>query len=1029
MMNRYLTILLAGLFLILSFQSHSLDLIVNYGEYFFDHTPGDGLCDYDIHTLGEQCTLNAAVREIEQQVVLGNQGPHSIQVPHSVPPSNDGTHLVYPNMLLFGTVHIFSNDPEPPIITPVEALSLPGTPAAFDTNNANQVTFTNLRFNLRSGAVPAIEDSLAPANVLIDTVRFDVGNDLNEIGLRIGRGGHVTCMNCLFTGGSTRAIEVDNGTLNLIDSEISDNHVDGNGGAIQMNNLDEGNVTLLRTHVVNNSATVSGGGIYSDSGSLNLTNAVIEGNQADQHGGGLALVTAGATLINNSTITGNVSAADNNGGQGGGIYTQGFAFVQMRNSILSGNDRLDWPSEGECVTSSNLETFGPNVIGDDPDCNPTVVTGPPAVREDAPLQGIGVDVSGQSSQISLAFPNRWHPAIELGDNSACENDDIIGNPRPLDSDGDTVADCDVGAFELDCSANGPFGDIDGDGLSYFCDNCPNNHNPNQTDTDGDNIGDACEDLFDLNVQIGGSGLGQVESTATGIDCPGDCSESYVDGTQVTLTATADPGYEFREWLGDCTGTVNTCNLTMDQVRGTIAVFGPERSTLTVTRQGSQAANGVMTSNPAGIDCPSGSCNALFDNNSVVVLTATSNDPGAAFSSWSGCPLPSQNICLVTVTQNTTVNAHFEAPVLLSVVVDGNAAGTGSVISQPGGIDCTSQIASDCEEGFGLNQTVTLTASVFDEVTKYFAGWSGGGCSGTGTCVVTMDQAKTVTATFSNKHRLVVNNNESALGDAASVITSDTGSISCSTGGSAGCSHYYLPNTTVVLTMTPDDGNSWVDFWEFCDDPIVTDLTCTVMVDQLTTSVRANMTEIYPLTVETQGTGSGRAFNFVSAWGPNQGELLNCADNCTLFYKIHSPAIDVFVEADAGSQFVQFNGDCSGTNSTTCSFGFPFNQPREVFVTFDATHFPLTVNVTGNGSVQSAPAGIDDCRSDSGTCEDLYAVGATVSLTPTADSGWVFDGWSGGGCSGSGVCVVTLDQAQSVGALFIDADTLFFDGFE
>jgi len=30
----------------------------------------------------------------------------------------------------------------------------------------------------------------------------------------------------------------------------------------------------------------------------------------------------------------------------------------------------------------------------------------------------------------------------------------------------------------------------------------------------------------------------------------------------------------------------------------------------------------------------------------------------------------------------------------------------------------------------------------------FTGWSGGGCSGTGTCTVMIDAAKTVTATFS-----------------------------------------------------------------------------------------------------------------------------------------------------------------------------------------------------------------------------------------------------------------------------------------
>jgi len=69
------------------------------------------------------------------------------------------------------------------------------------------------------------------------------------------------------------------------------------------------------------------------------------------------------------------------------------------------------------------------------------------------------------------------------------------------------------------------------------------------------------------------------------------------------------------------------------------------------------------------------------------------------------------------------------------------AGSGLVTSSPdGGIDC----GSDCTEDY-IGETVTLTATPGTNST--FAGWSGGGCSGTGTCQVTMDQDRTVTATF------------------------------------------------------------------------------------------------------------------------------------------------------------------------------------------------------------------------------------------------------------------------------------------
>jgi hypothetical protein len=67
------------------------------------------------------------------------------------------------------------------------------------------------------------------------------------------------------------------------------------------------------------------------------------------------------------------------------------------------------------------------------------------------------------------------------------------------------------------------------------------------------------------------------------------------------------------------------------------------------------------------------------------------------------------------------------------------SGTGTVTSSPAGINC----GDDCTESYAQGTSVTLTATPTDSAT--FAGWSGA-CSGT-TCVVTMDSAKSVTATF------------------------------------------------------------------------------------------------------------------------------------------------------------------------------------------------------------------------------------------------------------------------------------------
>jgi hypothetical protein len=76
---------------------------------------------------------------------------------------------------------------------------------------------------------------------------------------------------------------------------------------------------------------------------------------------------------------------------------------------------------------------------------------------------------------------------------------------------------------------------------------------------------------------------------------------------------------------------------------------------------------------------------------------------------------------------------------LSVTRSG--AGAGNVTSAPAGIAC----GSSCSTNFASGTSVTLSAAA-GEGSK-FGGWSGAGCSGTGTCVVSMTAARTVDAQF------------------------------------------------------------------------------------------------------------------------------------------------------------------------------------------------------------------------------------------------------------------------------------------
>jgi len=69
------------------------------------------------------------------------------------------------------------------------------------------------------------------------------------------------------------------------------------------------------------------------------------------------------------------------------------------------------------------------------------------------------------------------------------------------------------------------------------------------------------------------------------------------------------------------------------------------------------------------------------------------------------------------------------------------AGTGTVTSNVGDLSC----GTACTVTFPNGTGVILTAT--PAVRSVFTGWSGGGCSGTGICLVSMSAAQTVTATF------------------------------------------------------------------------------------------------------------------------------------------------------------------------------------------------------------------------------------------------------------------------------------------
>ena len=95
-------------------------------------------------------------------------------------------------------------------------------------------------------------------------------------------------------------------------------------------------------------------------------------------------------------------------------------------------------------------------------------------------------------------------------------------------------------------------------------------------------------------------------------------------------------------------------------------------------------------------------------------------------------------------------------------------------------------------------------------------------------------------------------------------------------------------------------------------------------------------------------------------------------------------------------------------------GFPrFGLAR---FTASAPQAQLTVTTTGKGSVGLVPGTMTWSGTTGSALFDARA-GAVVTLTATAYPGAVFSGWTGGGCSGTGACTVTMGASRSVTATF------------
>lgn len=312
-------------------------------------------------------------------------------------------------------------------------------------------------------------------------------------------------------------------------------------------------------------------------------------------------------------------------------------------------------------------------------------------------------------------------------------------------------------------------DIDGDSTPTFTDNCQCLHpwcvspseftyNPTQADIDGDGVGDVCSgnlpprtgsvdykhgvqevytfinEVVNFRLQAldpaGGSLIFNLHIPATHGDVL--VNESGITSYRPSFGFEGDDSFSFR--------VENSQGLSAN---GSIIFRVVNRQhSLVVGSTGSGSGN--VVSEPEGIDCGS-NCVSFFAEGGRVTLKAQPT-AGSIFRGWAGScgSSGSSTTCTIEVDSLENIIARFDtAPSNFALLVNKIGDGSGTVTSDPPGIDCS----PDCQENYpsGLNTEVTLIPA--PDAGSVFSGWNGA-CSGTGECKVVMYDDKPITATFS-----------------------------------------------------------------------------------------------------------------------------------------------------------------------------------------------------------------------------------------------------------------------------------------
>jgi hypothetical protein len=332
-------------------------------------------------------------------------------------------------------------------------------------------------------------------------------------------------------------------------------------------------------------------------------------------------------------------------------------------------------------------------------------------------------------------------------------------------------------------------------------------------------------------------------------------------------------------------------------------------------------------------------------------------------------------------------SHVMVPIQVNVV----GTGSGTVTSDPAGLDCT----DSCFSEFKFGDEVYLTAT--PDVGSSFTGWEGS-CTGDGVCGGHLLTPKAVAAVFTlNTYTVTV----AKAGDGAGSVVSTPAGIDCG----SDCSEVYDYGTSVELSYTAAAGSIFNGWSGACTGMAA----CIVDVTETQAVTATFLNNIFPLTVVVTGTGSGVVSSVANGIDCSQG---TCSVDLEAGTQVTLSAV-----AAQGSAFDGWAGACTGA---TCSVEI---EPGGSTVTATFTLDPQQAAIQVEGTLEPGQpisltailpiSPILECTWDFGdgqseACAAVSALGAEAVNDVTVQTTHVY--------SDTGTYIVTVTASNEAGVV-------------